>query len=124
MRTVTPGNLPSNALPTASATCRSTEVYQTTLPSLRAASISCGVTVSGAGGAACTTSLGQANAPAEAAAPCRTRRRVSFALAIDATSQFLSWRELQTPLAEPARALPIARILAYICGLLKGRRLW
>src|SRR5215831_8031298 len=50
-RTATPGNFASNALPTFSASGKSTDVYQTTLPSFFAASISCGV-IAVAGGAA------------------------------------------------------------------------
>src|SRR5664280_1350358 len=42
-RTATPGYLASKALATFSASGRSTEVYQTTLPSFLAASISAGV---------------------------------------------------------------------------------
>ena len=51
-RTAMPGYFASNALPSRSATGRSTEVYQTTLPSFLAASISAGVIVVAAGAAA------------------------------------------------------------------------
>jgi hypothetical protein len=82
-RTATPGYLASNARATFSASGRSTEVYQTTLPSFFAASISAGVTAL-AGGAADTTwaCAGGVNLPAAASAleaasaaePCSTRR--------------------------------------------------
>src|SRR5712691_686921 len=49
-RTATPGYLPSNARATFSANGRSTDVYQTTLPSFLAAAISSGV-IALAGGA-------------------------------------------------------------------------
>src|SRR6266700_7007207 len=71
-RTATPEYLPSNARATRSAAGRSSEVYQTTLPSFLAASIRAGVTVL-AGGAAARTE--DANAPAASAVePLRTSR--------------------------------------------------
>jgi hypothetical protein len=53
-RTATPGYFVSNARATRSASGRSTDVYQTALPSFFAASIKAGVTAS-AGGAAAST---------------------------------------------------------------------
>ena len=47
-----PGYLASNALATAVTSCRSSEPYQTTAPSFRAASIKSGVTGVGSGDAA------------------------------------------------------------------------
>src|ERR1051326_4580733 len=51
-RTATPGYFASNDLAIFSATARSMDVYQTTLPSFLAASTSAGVTASAAGAAA------------------------------------------------------------------------
>src|SRR4029079_5797942 len=70
-RTETPGNFASNALPIFSASGRSTEVYQTTLPSFFAASISAGV-IELAGGAARTRveNCGASVAPSAAAPDC------------------------------------------------------
>src|ERR1700694_3277732 len=51
-RTATPEYLASNALATRSAAGRSSEVYQTTLPSFLAASIKAGVTLLAGGGGA------------------------------------------------------------------------
>src|ERR1700736_5707109 len=51
-RTAIPGYFASNDFAIFSATARSIDVYQTTLPSFFAASISAGVTVSAAGAAA------------------------------------------------------------------------
>src|SRR5262245_2583371 len=71
-RAVTPGYLASKALATFSASGRSTDVYQTTLPSRRAASINCGVMEAGSGGAALS---GDANVlAARAAVPCNNLR--------------------------------------------------
>src|SRR5919106_6527455 len=68
-----PGYFTSNALAIFSATGRSTEVYQTTLPSFFAASINAGV-MALAGGDAPQT--GEVNAVAASAAePVRTSRR-------------------------------------------------
>src|SRR6478736_2139085 len=68
-RVVMPGNFASNDLAIFSATGRSIDVYQTTLPSRRAASTSCGVICEGSGGAA---RIGDANAVA-ANAPVLSR---------------------------------------------------
>ncbi len=68
-RTAMPEYFASNARATFSAAGRSSEVYQTTLPSFLAASIKAGVTVL-AGGAAASTAVaphGLANAPAASA---------------------------------------------------------
>src|SRR5215217_3164148 len=72
-RTAMPGYFASNALPTFSDSGRSTEVYQTTLPSFLAASISAGVTAAAAGACA-RTDVANADA-ASAVVPCRTLRR-------------------------------------------------
>src|SRR5260370_6646685 len=72
----TPGYLASNALATFSASGRSTDVYQVTLPSFFAASINSGVIFCASGGAPRTgVTKDPAAAIVEAA---RTRRRVSF----------------------------------------------
>src|ERR1700733_9661963 len=71
-RTAMPGYFVSNALATRSAAGRSSEVYQTALPSFLAASIKAGVTEL-AGGAAALTD--DAKAPtASAVEPLRTSR--------------------------------------------------
>src|SRR3979490_2856868 len=76
-RTATPEYLASNARATRSAAGRSSEVYQTTLPSFLAASIKAGV-IGLAGGAAALTEGAMAevgNAPAASAPePLRTSR--------------------------------------------------
>src|SRR5512145_2926599 len=72
-RTATPGYLASNERAIFSANGRSTEVYQTTLPSAFAASISCGVTALAAG-AADTTEANALDA-ANAVVPLSTSRR-------------------------------------------------
>src|SRR5690349_4958810 len=74
--TETPGYLPSNSLATFSPSARSTEVYQTTLPSFLAASIRSGVIFSAAG--ADWAELIQPLAASAVAEPASTRRRVSF----------------------------------------------
>src|SRR4029077_2318748 len=81
-RTATPGNFASKTLEMVSATCRSTEVYQITLPSLRAASTSCGVILSVDGGAARTVAVGQLSTLATAAEPTRISRRVGAGFAL------------------------------------------
>src|SRR6185503_17786181 len=80
LRAGTPGYLASKALPTFSDSGRSTEVYQTTLPSFFAASISAGVTASAAG-AADTTRVDSA-AVASAVEPCRSLRRVRLGIVV------------------------------------------
>src|ERR1700680_4780977 len=76
-RTATPEYFVSNARATRSAAGRSSEVYQTTLPSFLAASIKVGVTAL-AGGAAAVTEVAfieVANAPAASAVePFKTSR--------------------------------------------------
>src|SRR6185295_16053820 len=72
-RTATPGYLASNDFAIFSATARSIEVYQTTLPSRFAASISAGVTAS-AGGAADTTRVENAVVAASAEQLRKVRR--------------------------------------------------
>ena len=72
-RTATPGYFASNDLPTRSASGRSTEVYQTALPSFLAASISAGVTASAGGGAALSGVA--ASVSASALEPFSTSRR-------------------------------------------------
>jgi hypothetical protein len=71
-----PGYFASNALPTFSASGRSTEVYQTTLPSFFAASISAGVTRFRRGRLR-AHARGECGA-AERAAPFRMSRRDSL----------------------------------------------
>ena len=73
-RTAMPGYFASNALPTFSASGRSTEVYQTTLPSFFAASISAGVDRFGRPAPARTTRVANAAAPS-AVVPFRMSRR-------------------------------------------------
>src|SRR5476649_536645 len=81
----TPGYLASNALPICSDSFRSIEVYQTTLPSFLAASISAGVTAL-AGGAAESTRV-ENEAPATSAPePINTSRREIFELFIGVSS--------------------------------------
>src|SRR6185437_368024 len=70
----TPGYLASNALPICSDSFRSIEVYQVTLPSFFAASISAGVTAL-AGGAADSTRVENAAPAASAPDPITTSRR-------------------------------------------------
>src|SRR5450755_1661886 len=83
-RVVMPGYFASNLFAIFSATGKSTEVYQATLPSLRAASISAGVTGLASGGAAFS---GEANAPnASAADPFNRFRRENFPFLIAAFS--------------------------------------
>src|SRR5262245_57386115 len=78
-RTTMPGYLASNERAIFSASGRSTEVYQTTLPSFLAASINAGVTGE-AGGAAAR--IGDANTVDDASAdePFRKRRRENLIL--------------------------------------------
>src|SRR5262245_63434398 len=73
----TPGYLASNALPICSDNFRSTDVYQTTLPSFLAASMSAGVTAL-AGGAADMTRVENAALAASALEPISTSRREIF----------------------------------------------
>jgi hypothetical protein len=73
-----PGYLDWNALAMVSATDRSIDVYQTTLPYLRAAAISSGVTRLGAGAAANARRLSIGAAREAAATPWITRRRETF----------------------------------------------
>src|SRR5882757_1665292 len=76
-RTATPGYLASNDFAIFSATARSIDVYQTTLPSFFAASINAGVTDSAAG-AAETTRV--ANAAHATAAELKTVRLLGFSI--------------------------------------------
>src|SRR6185436_11030056 len=69
-RTEMPGYLASNDLATFSASGRSTEVYQTTLPSFLAASMSCGVTALAGGAAERTRVEGRVVAAASALVAC------------------------------------------------------
>src|SRR6185437_8923828 len=73
-RTETPGYFASKDLPIFSASGRSTEVYQTTLPSFLAASISCGV-IALAGGAADMAFVEKAAPATSALEPISTSRR-------------------------------------------------
>src|SRR5262247_4352259 len=81
----TPGYLASNALPICSDNLRSTEVYQTTLPSFFAPSIIAGVT-GVAGGAADKTLVENAAPAVSALAPTSTSRREIFEPFIDVSS--------------------------------------
>src|SRR5665213_14606 len=76
-RTSMPSNFALNAAAMPSATDRSIEVYQTTLPSFFAASISCGVIVS-AGGASARAGAANTVPSASAVEPLRTSRRDGF----------------------------------------------
>ena len=73
----TPGYLASKALPICSDSLRSIEVYQTTLPSFLAASISAGVTALG-GGAADSTRVENDAPAASAPEPINRSRRENF----------------------------------------------
>src|SRR5580765_7897556 len=73
-RTATPGYFASKDLAIFSASGRSTEVYQTTLPSFFAASMSCGV-IGLAGGAADMTFVEKAAPAMSALEPINTSRR-------------------------------------------------
>ena len=79
-RMAMPGYLASNALAMRSATGRSTDVYQTTLPSFLAASISSGVTLLGAGAAADAGRQASGSVSGAAVSPATKRRRVSVGL--------------------------------------------
>src|ERR1022692_3632144 len=81
----TPGYLASNALPICSDSFRSTEVYQTTLPSFSAASISAGV-MAPAGGAADSTRVENEAPAASAPEPINTSRRENFVRFIGVSS--------------------------------------
>jgi hypothetical protein len=72
-RMAMPGYFASNDFATFSASGRSTDVYQMTLPSFFAASISAGVTAEGGGGAARTGAA--KTVAASAVEPLRTSRR-------------------------------------------------
>src|ERR1700716_576050 len=93
-RTAIPGYFASKALEMISATCRSTEVYQITLPSLRAASTNCGVILSVAGGAARRVAGAQLSALAAAADPSRACRGVGVAVAISFAPVSRFWNRL------------------------------
>src|SRR5687767_11560412 len=83
-----PGNLASNDLATFSASGRSTEVYQTTLPSFFAASMSCGVTALAGGAAESTRVEGRAVAAASALVAFSTLRRDQIGVFIFKSSLF------------------------------------
>src|ERR1700732_2021168 len=83
-RVAMPGYFISNVFAIFSATGKSTEVYQATLPSLRAASIRVGVIELASGGAAFS---GEANAPNTSAVdPFNRSRRENFSFLIAAFS--------------------------------------
>src|SRR5436190_9142387 len=77
-RMAIPGYFASKALAIRSATGRSTAVYQMTLPSFRAASISSGVTLLATGAAANAVRSNWGRAIELAASPRTTRRRVTL----------------------------------------------
>src|SRR5215210_6730147 len=111
-RTAMPGYFASNALPTFSESGRSTDVYQTTLPSFLAASTSAGVTGSAAG--ACARK-GEANTvAASAVVPCRSLRRdnlgifVSLGLCCRAPAQFNLLAHGNAAVADAARPSRLA----------------
>src|ERR1039458_2070990 len=81
----TPGYLASNALPICSESFRSIEVYQTTLPSFFAASISADVTAL-AGGAADSTRVENEAPAASTPEPINTSRRENLELFIGVSS--------------------------------------
>src|SRR5262249_29300137 len=85
-RTAIPGYLASKALAMRSATGRSTAVYQTALPSLRAASISSGVTGEAVTAAAAPRGNDVA-ASAVVASPRHKARRLRLALAMNGLLQ-------------------------------------
>ena len=90
-----PPNFSLNEAAIFSDTDRSIEVYQTTLPSFFAASISCGV-IASAGGACARE--GEANTVPNASAaealsePCSTSRRESFRFLIASSASCSCWR--------------------------------
>src|SRR6185312_8046770 len=89
-RTATPGYLASNDLAIFSASGRSTEVYQTTLPSFFAASTSAGVTALAAG-AADSTCVESAPPAASAPVPIIRSRREILNSFIAYPPGFLGW---------------------------------
>src|SRR5262245_10806934 len=105
-RTATPGYFASKALAIFSASGRSTEVYQTTLPSFFAASMSCGVTVL-AGGAADVTFVEKAAPATSALEPISTSRREIRDPVIELSSMrgFLSFRPSISSFCQCAAAL-------------------
>src|SRR4029079_4399100 len=107
--TAMPGYLASNALPTFSASARSTELYQVTLPSFFAASISCGVMLSAAG-----ADWAERTKPLAIRAvvePASTRRRVSL--------RVIGLSSCQSPASFGRQAQP--HVLPR-CNFLGGRR--
>src|SRR6266516_3738905 len=119
-RHATPGYFASNARAIFSATGRSTEVYQASLPSFCAAAISSGV-IAAAGGAAAITRV-SATPSASAAEPISTSRRESFLPGIAFPVRFLHGsRELDEAGAEikPHHA---AVGTGRLTGALAGRR--
>src|SRR6185437_5176730 len=106
----TPGNFASNAFPIVSDSLRSIEVYQTTLPSLFAASISAGV-MALAGGAADINLVENAVPAASALEPISTSRREIFEPFIDVSSIALFCR-LAPTFIRSARGSAPAEVLA------------
>src|ERR1700712_2091566 len=80
-------NFALNAAPIFSETERSIEVYQTTLPSFFAASISCGV-IASAGGASARTAEANTVPSASAVVPLRISRREGIVLFIASSVSF------------------------------------
>src|SRR5580700_3884718 len=100
-RTAMPEYFASNALATRSAAGRSSEVYQTTLPSFLAASIKAGVTAL-AGGAAARTEVANAAPATSAVEPFRTSRLENSGLFIFVHSRQSS-RSMARPVASALR---------------------
>ena len=117
----TPGYLASKALATFSASGRSTEVYQVTLPSFFAASISSGVIFCASGGAPRT---GVTNEPATAIVEAAsTWRRVSFLVMFRflPSMRGIVRRQPQPDLACPAR-YPASGGAVTLSSVLSGER--
>src|SRR5689334_9866204 len=117
-RTEMPGYFASNDFPIFSASGRSTEVYQTTLPSFFAASISCGVTGLAAGAADSTC---VENALLAASAPVPTKRvRREIGKSVISVSSFSLVRFYILSSASPCeRPAPIGRQTQIHCAALR-----
>src|ERR1700742_817614 len=123
-RTAMPGYFASNDFPTFSASGRSTEVYQTTLPSFLAASISCGV-ISVGGGAAESTCVENALPAASALDPISRSRRESLKFFIGISSMSLIYFCCALGLSPPRFPSPLVviRSLPAQCAAAFGRQM-
>src|SRR6187401_3220458 len=99
-----PEYLASNDLATFSASGKSTEVYQTTLPSFFAASMSCGVTTAAGGAAERTRVAGSVVAAARAAEAFRSFRRDHVGVFIFKSSQVISFLPPRLDCCQPTSA--------------------